>query len=509
MAGALAGAILTTGPVQAAETMESLAKRLDALAAENHRLQQRVDQLEAQVRTVRKPIAATAQIPAPAQQAVAQRAPAVQPRQAHAVETASAARAVPGDEDGASFIGFDHAYAYDVLDPTTDINQKQEMLLKRKVAGKVGGHTVTVGGAVTAIADIQHSNTTDKFGYLMRHPTSANQRTKDVSEAVLHSAQLEVTASLGSWTMAYLDLLYSPEQSFGAGTITAVTRNQIQLRHGYVMFGNLDETPFYAALGKMATPFGLTDTLNPFTASTVWHAFGGLAYGIKAGFLKDGWNVRAMAIQGGAEFRGANAPVDNSNVPSKLNNFAVDASYRFGVWRGAHMRLGGSYERGSAYCQPFPITHFSSCNDANGAYDVYAQLQSGPWQFQAEFARTVDVWPGTFNPTIPQYKASRVTSWDVGGRYRHMLGSVPMDVSFDFSRFIAGPSGAPWEKQDQWVLGVAGYVAPSAKLFMELVRTEGYTPLNFLTGGNLGPGVTWSDAHANSNIVTFGANVAF
>ena len=38
-----------------------------------------------------------------------------------------------------------------------------------------------------------------------------------------------------------------------------------------------------AAIGKMEAPFGLMDTVSPFTASTVWHAFGGLAWGALAG----------------------------------------------------------------------------------------------------------------------------------------------------------------------------------------------------------------------------------
>ena len=39
------------------------------------------------------------------------------------------------------------------------------------------------------------------------------------------------------------------------------------------------------------------------------------------------FHVRAMAVQGGAQFRSANVPVEGSSVPSRLNNFAVDARY--------------------------------------------------------------------------------------------------------------------------------------------------------------------------------------
>lgn len=93
----------------------------------------------------------------------------------------------------------------------------------------------------------------------------------------------------------------------------------------------------------MAIPFGLTDTVNPFTASTVWHTFGGLAYGLNAGYTQDNLNINVMAVQGGAEFRAANVPVDDSNVPSKLNNFAVDANYTFNMANEMDLLVGASY----------------------------------------------------------------------------------------------------------------------------------------------------------------------
>ena len=122
-------------------------------------------------------------------------------------------------------------------------------------------------------------------------------------------------------------------------------RNQLQVRRAWVLFGNLDSTPFHARIGKMAVPFGLTDTIKPFTASTVWHTFGKLVYG------------------------------------------------RFTL--------------------------------------------------KGEFARTMDEWPGTFNPGIPQFAASKVTSFDIGAKCRFEPGFGPVELSAEFSRFVAGPSGAP------------------------------------------------------------------
>jgi hypothetical protein len=97
----------------------------------------------------------------------------------------------------------------------------------------------------------------------------------------------------------------------------------------------------------------------------------------------------------------------------------------------------------------------------------------------------------------------------LGGKYRLNWHGYPVHISADFSRFISGPNGSPWENQDQIVLGMAGFVTPSVKMFGELIRTEGYAPLNFISGGNLPAGQTHSDSDASSNIIMVGTNVVF
>lgn len=402
-----------------------------------------------------------------------------------------------------------HEFAYSMLDPNTHIDRKELLILNSKSNGQLQPESVYLSGAITAIMDVQKSNTESKFGYLMRHPTASNQRTKNVSEALIHSAQVGLTANLNNWITGYIEMLYSPEMSFGAGTITDLGRNQVQVRQSYVLLGDLSKSPLYGSIGKMAVPFGMTDTVSPFTQSTVYHAFGGLAYGVKAGYSADNFNVTLMGVQGGAEFRSANVPVDKTNIPSKLNNFAADVHYQFNVSSEANILLGASFIKGSAYCASFPVTHFSSCKKENGATAAYATMQMGKTFLKAEYANTSDVWPGSFNPTIPAFKASKVNSFDLGGRYESDLAGKRLDYSVEFSQFGAGPKGAPWEKQSQTVFGLAYFPIKNAKLFAEYIRTKGYAPLNFVSGGNLGDGVSWSNRNASSNIFMVGTNVAF
>ena len=209
-----------------------------------------------------------------------------------------------------------------------------------------------------------------------------------------------------------------------------------------------------------------------------------------------------MAIQGGAQFRGANTPVDGTNVPSKLNNLAANASYAWSLDGNGTLLAGVSYQRGSVYCQRFPITHFGACQQANPAMDFYGELKTDRWTVRAEYARTLDVWPGSFNPALSQFAANKVASWSLGTRYRARFGNQDVFLSAEYSRFITGPKGSPWERQDQFVLGVAGFLTPSVKLFGEVVNVNGFVPLPSV--GNLN-----AIRGARSNVILTGVNAAF
>ena len=425
-----------------------------------------------------------------------------------------------GDNNGvtqkiAGVVKINSNFSYEMLDPATNINRKNLFLLEQKQQGNIAEKGIYLGGAVTGLADYWHSNRNSKFGYLMRHPTANNQIGKTVTEAGIHSAQFSLMANMGDWITAYSEFLYDPQQSFGRGTITTLTRNQIQLRQGYVTIGNLDKSPFYLTLGKMATPFGLTDTVNPFTASTTWHAFGGLAYGVMLGYSNNGLDVRAELVQGGSQFRAANVPVEGTTVPSKLNNYVIDASYTFALAdENDTAMIGASYERGSAYCQGYPVFHFMPCAEENPAWAVYGKVDVGQFTFIGEFNKTTDLWPGTFNPhpDLSQFAASKVSSAGLGGKYETSMNGKRVDYSLEYSIFNAGDDGSPWERQDQLVLGGAYFLTDTVKLFAEGILVRGYAPLNFISGGggpNIGPGQTHSDRDARNLGLVMGINVVY
>ncbi|MCB2088106.1 MAG: hypothetical protein KDD98_04670 [Sphingomonadaceae bacterium] len=447
-----------------------------------------------------------------AQQAAAPAVIAATPAAVATAPVAVTQQASMVSDDGRPLFGIDTNYSRDILDHTRNISTRQVIQLQARKEGRLNS-VVTLSGEVIAIADAHWSNRPNKFGYLMRHPTGNNQRTKSTQEIAINSVQLGVTMAPTSNFTGYFEMLYDPEQSFGQGTITALGRNQIQIRKAYVMYGDLNKSPIYASAGKMDVPFGLQDSVSPFTNSSTWHAFAPLAYGGQVGFLQGGISVRAMAVVGGAQFRGANTPVDGTSVPSKLNNFAIDGSYTLDIADEASVMLGGSYLHGTAYCQSYPVVHFNPCADNVPAWAAYGRVNYGKLEVIGDFAKTTKVWPGTQvpDPTNPlsAFAAHKVTSFTAGGRYLFGKEDKGTRVSLEYSKFIAGPKDSPWRRQDQTVVGLAQYFGEGATLFGEFIRTRGFSPLNFISGGNLADGSTWSDASARSNVLVLGARLGF
>ena len=426
------------------------------------------------------------------------------------------------DRSSSELVGSNGSYNFKVLDHSRSTNTKQLLQLEALRDGELK-QKITFGGQITALVNYQKSNIDTKFGWLMRHPTSSNQIGKTVSEAVVHSSNLNLTARLTDNLTGYAELLYNPEQNFASGsTITGLPRNNINMRRAYLLYGNLENSNVYASIGKMDIPFGLNDTVSPFTNSTNWHSFAGLAYGGRLGYAGDNLHMRAMAIQGAAQFRNANTPVGDSAVPSLLNNFAVDANYTFAIDSGS-LLAGASYQYGTAYCQEYVVKHFRACDDNVDAASVYSRYNNDGLTLLAEFAETLAVWPGTANPNFPAYagfEAVKNFTWTVGASYGYDFGLAQnVDLSIEFSEYVAGDTGAPWEKQDQLVLGASYMPSSNVKYFAEIVQAVGWVPLNFLSGGHMDPNnaqpdmpflhESWSEPDAKTSLIAFGVQAAF
>ena len=483
--------------VASAAGNETIEARLDRLEKENSELKKVVSKLSKEVSSDSIKRATTEK------KAVSSTDPA---------KTTSAAVASTSNQnpptENTNLIHQDSDLGYGLLDPTQAGKSKPLMILDAKKDGRLQ-KGVTASGAITAIADYQKTNI--DIGYLMRQPENVSGKT--ASEAALHSIQVGLTANISPWISAYSEILYDPEQSFGAGTITSLSRNQLQMRKGYLLIGDLSVSPFYFQIGKLDSAFGQMDTVNPFSLSTDWHTFAGLSYGALVGYSKDGLNIVAEAVQGGAEFRGLNTPVEGTNIPSKLNNYVFDANYRFKFGDTSSVRFGASYEAGSSYCQNFPVQHFGECSSPNPAYSVYAETQIDKFRLKGSFQETLKAMPGSFNPNPPLnvFAAHKVSAFDIGGLYETSIGGKKANISLDYSAFIAGPSGAPWNRQTQWVAGLAYFPLKNVKFFAEAIFIEGYAPFEFLTGGMQGPDPTrvLSNSASKTGVLIGGITAAY
>lgn len=390
--------------------------------------------------------------------------------------------------------------------------RKDKVLYDGLTTDQIKPGELILGSSLIAIMDYQKTSEPDKFGWLMRHPTATNQIGNVVTEAALHSWQFSLLYRINNWMTAYSEILYNPMQSFGSGVMTTLDRNQLQLRRGFVQISNPEKIPFYLSIGKKDTPFGLMNSVSPFTNSTMWHTFGGLGFMATLGLDYLGLNASYSLIQGGRSFRGLNTVVgEGTNVPSRLNNFTIDVNYKV-KYRNSSWKLGYSYLKGSAYYHEFPVFHFDPGNIDNPAYTYYSELKIDEViRLKGSFGKTLKEWPGTFNPNPPLnvFPANTVSSTDYGGSIKFFKNRTnQLILSGEFSEFRAGPKGSPWERQSQTVIGLSFLTKNHSKVFVEYFNAQGYVPLNFVSGSAdfepFPPGVTHSQSDVILNGIVFG-----
>ena len=100
------------------------------------------------------------------------------------------------------------------------------------------------------------------------------------------------------------------------------------------------------------------------------------------------------------------------------------------------------------------------CSDNVDAVSLYGLYKAERLTLLSEFAETLKVWPGTANPNFPAYagfEAVKNFTWTVGGSYATDLGlDHNVDLSLEFSQYVAGDDGSPWESRTSgcWALPI-------------------------------------------------------
>ncbi|MCA9205108.1 MAG: hypothetical protein KDA59_18780, partial [Planctomycetales bacterium] len=287
-------------------------------------------------------------------------------------------------------------------------------------------------------------------------------RGRSATDARIVQANAGLAAHVNPWINLYGELLFSDVFTF-----PDFKQGSLQTRQAYATFGDLNQSSWYAFIGKKNVPFGDMSTLSPFSQSVVWHYFGALHEGLGVGYSGEHMHVVAMGINGGRGIR-----VADSESRGQLNNFAVNATFLGG---GEHVawRLGGGFLRGTIYDATIAEhTNPNAFGPYNSAWDVNAQLNIGRLIVAGEFVSTVDDWPAT-EALVSAYRAE--TAFD------GYFFSRPTRYSVSWSEGIQGPSGSEFEFNQQLVLGMGIDMGPHALLSFEYVRSSGFAPLLDIT----------------------------
>lgn len=366
---------------------------------------------------------------------------------------------VPAASESPGFVRLDSGTTRPLLDFVNRQSDKELLLMSRDTG--FSGPELVIGAQFRGSAMVADTNTTGKYSYLGRFPTDFKGNT--ATDARLLHANQAFVGRFAPWATGYMETLFSDVFTF-----PTATQGSFQMRQAYVTFGDLNQSPWYAFIGKKTVNFGDMGTLSPFTQSMLWHYFSPLAEGIGAGFAQDGFHASATALNGSRGIR-----VADSEEKGHINNFAANARYEIPLMNDGTLAFGGGYLHGTIYDGSVAEhTNPQIFGPRNGAWDANTALVFGPWRMEGEIARTLNDWPVT-GAGVLAWKAESAYDIDYLGRLVRLSGS--------WSEGIQGPSGTEFEFNQQLVLGVRYDPHPGVMVSFEYVRSIGFAPLIDIT----------------------------
>lgn len=345
-----------------------------------------------------------------------------------------------------------------MLDFQNRQSNKEILLLDSRIPED--GVIVSFGGQARLSMLASKTNTADKFNYMGRFPTDFSGTT--ATDARMLHANAALAVQLNPWTHVYGETLFSDVFSFADSK-----QGSFQVRQAYAVFGDLEQTPWYAYIGKKNVSFGDMGTLSPFSQSMVWHYFGALHEGVGIGYNNHGWDLSVAALNGGRGIR-----VADSEAKGKLNNLAANATWSRltqdgSIVVGAGFLLGTIYD--ATVAEHLDPTAFG---DYNSAWDVHAQWNWRNWTVAGEFVTTVDPWPAT-GEAVTAYRSE--LAYDL----HNMI--YPTRLSVSWSEGLQGDEGTEFEFNRQLVIGMGTRLSPNALVSLEYVRGSGFAPLIAIT----------------------------
>lgn len=247
----------------------------------------------------------------------------------------------------------------------------------------------------------------------------------------LNDAYVNVTALVNDWTKAFASLSFNNTTGTGTSLSSVVTsrkggvysnaytNNKLDLEQGYVTIGNFDCSPFFVQLGKQFQDFGRYQ-IHPIERTMAQVLSESLQTSAKIGF------VTRVGLHGAAYIfdntmvqvgRGHTTPVYGASLgfdmPSDQLGFDVGAGYMSNM-------IGVSDVAGSvntfelAAGSPNLVLLTPTYNGTVGAYNVYADFNTGPFWAGARYTSSIQTFsPFTLSNQFQTTAGSGARPWAV------------------------------------------------------------------------------------------------
>lgn len=396
-------------------------------------------------------------------------------------------------------------YTGRMLDWQENLTGKTLTMLTSRANGALDPNSLYLGGGIKGGFMWQKTENAGQFPILSRFPFFSERTDTEAGVFAINNAALAFTSTFGDWTTVYMQPEYSETEYPG-------DQDEFQLRKAFVVFGNLNKSPFYAAFGRKTIDFGNFDSYNAFTHNEGAHYF--LAHSdqpvLELGYYNDGWKIVGSAFSGGRQLRVAYAEEENN-----IANYAFNIEKEFLFNNGAAFTLGGGYLHDTIYRNNWTAHTFQAINTGtppanfieyrNSAVNAFAEYTSPFLDLMVEYTTTTEPWAaaipqnmgGFVDPAYLIDSAGSPNSRDninfdqnlevlvaqarikpiINGRQVNIAATTSWgNIGDDFvGRSVFGQP-TTWEKNQQHALSFEYPVSPYLEVGAEYVYNKGFIP---------------------------------
>jgi hypothetical protein len=296
------------------------------------------------------------------------------------------------------------AHTREMLDWQESTTGKTMNLLMNRANGQLKDNSLYIGAGFQGGLKYQQTDVPGQFPILSRFPFFSPSTDDRSAVFAIDHAALSFTSTFGDWTTIYMQPEYSETEYAGE-------QDEFQLRKAFVVFGNLEKTPFYAAFGRKTIDFGNFDSYNAFTNNEGQHYFHAVSDQpvLELGFYKNGFKLTGSAFSSGRQLRVALGEKENN-----IGNYAVNLEKEFLLNRlglkGAGFTVGGGYLHDTIYRDNWTAHTFAGRSTGtppanfiqyrNGAANAFAEYNSPFFDAMIEYTTTLEPWAAAI-PQIP------------------------------------------------------------------------------------------------------------